>query len=62
MGKFASGHDDVMMYDLFGPLTDEKGKFKMEVAHTKDDHHPGEKAFALLDKSFFEQVENWLTD
>lgn len=59
--RFGSEHDDVFVFDLFGPLTDQKGRFKMNLAHAKNDHHPGERAFSLLDKGFFEQVEDWLT-
>ena len=58
--QFALSRDDVLVFDLFGPLTDQNGRFKMGLAKAKDDHHPGEQAFSILDKSFFKQVEDWL--
>lgn len=58
--QFASSHDDVLMFDLFGPLTDSRGRLKIEFAHAKDDQHPGERAYSLLDKTFFKEIEHWL--
>jgi len=58
--EFASDRKDVMIFDLFGPLSDNNGRMIMELTHAKGDHHPGEKAFSLLDKTFFPQVEGFL--
>lgn len=57
---YASRNKDVLIFDLFRPITDKDGRLLMEYAHARGDHHPGEKAFALLDKKFFPQVEEWL--
>jgi len=59
--NFASNHSHIIIFDLFGPLTDQDGKLIMELAHAKDDHHPGERAFSLLDNTFFDQIESWLS-
>lgn len=58
--EYSLQNKDVMVFDQFGPITDKDGRLMMEYAHAKDDHHPGEKAFALLDRTFFPQVEAWL--
>ena len=58
--EFASEHNDVMIFDLFGPLTDKYGRFNMDLSHAKEDHHPGEKAFSILDDAFFDLVEGCL--
>jgi hypothetical protein len=60
--EFAREHPDVMIFDFFTPLTDESGRLKMELAHSREDHHPGDKAFALLDAPFFSQVSVWLAE
>jgi len=58
--EFAMSRENILIFDLYTPLTDEKGRFKMNLARASDDHHPGEKAFAMLDKSLFPQVEEWI--
>lgn len=58
--EFAGKHDDAFAFDLFSPLTLENGKFNMELARSKNDHHPGEKAFSLLDRKLFSQMSKWL--
>jgi len=58
--EFAMSRENILIFDLYTPLTDKKGRFKMNLARASDDHHPGEKAFAMLDKSFFPQVEEWI--
>jgi len=58
--EYAARNKDVLVFDLFGPITDKDGRLLMEYAHARDDHHPGDRAFSLLDKTFFPHVESWL--
>ena len=58
--RFASEHNDILIFDFFSPLTLKDGRMNMALARSSGDHHPGERAFSLLDKIFFEQIENWL--
>lgn len=60
LNKFAKDKDDVIIFDLFTPLTNGNGELNMALSHAKGDHHPGEKAFAILDDSFFETVNKFL--
>lgn len=58
--EFSKDKKNVFVYDLFNPLVMENGKFNMNLAHAKDDHHPGEKAFKILDKTFFSIMNDFL--
>jgi hypothetical protein len=54
--EFTKSHENVLLFDLFGPLTDKNGKLKYELARGKGDNHPNDRAFSLLDKAFFKEV------
>jgi hypothetical protein len=58
--EYAARNRDVLVFDLFGPITDKDGRLIMDYRQAIGDDHPGEKAYALLDKTFFSQVEEWL--
>jgi hypothetical protein len=58
--EYAARNMDVLVFDLFGQLTDKDGRLIIDYVQAKGDNHPGDKAYALLDKTFFPQVEAWL--
>lgn len=58
--QFATSCDDVLVFDFFGILTDERGIIKNEFARGKDDPHPNDRAYSFLDNMFFEEVSDWL--
>lgn len=58
--RFATSRDDVLVFDVFSLLADEKGRLHKGLAKSPDDPHPGEKAFAVLDKAFARDVIPWL--
>jgi hypothetical protein len=58
--EFAMTNTDIMVFDLFGILTDKNGRLKDELARSEDDNHPNDSAFSLLDKAFFNEVSEWL--
>jgi len=56
---FKDDHD-VLIFDLFTPLTNNDGKMNMLLAKNYYDHHPGEKAFDILDKMLFVKLNKFL--
>jgi hypothetical protein len=58
--EYAARNRDVLVFDLFGQLTEKDGRLIMDYIQAKGDDHPGDKAYTLLDKTFFPQVEEWL--
>ncbi len=59
---YASDKTDVLVFDLYGPLVDEKGSLKRDLWKSKSDHHPADKAFGLFDKEFFSETKAWILD
>ena len=57
---FATSHDDIMVFDFFGRLTDKNGRLKNELGRGSKDHHPNDRAFSVLDKAFFKECSDWL--
>lgn len=60
--EFESTREDVMVFDLYGTLANPDGTFNMALAKAKDDHHPGDSAYTILDERFFSEVSAWLKD
>jgi hypothetical protein len=58
--EFTKDKKDMMILDMYKPFVDKDGKLRREMARSEDDTHLGEKAFQLLDKSFFTEIQNWL--
>jgi len=57
---FAARHDDVRVFDLFSVMVGPNGQLREEFARDKDDDHPNDRAFSLLDERFFKDVSGWL--
>jgi hypothetical protein len=58
--EFAASKTNVIVFDLFGLLTDKNGRLKEELARGEDDNHPNDVAFSLLDETFFNEVSERL--
>lgn len=55
-GRLAAGSDNVYVFDLYGPLTDE-GALRDDYAASPDDSHLNDAAYSMLDEAFFAELD-----
>lgn len=60
LDEFASGNNDVRVFDFFSRLAGPDGALKPELARSADDPHPNDRAFSALDDAFFAEVPPWV--
>ena len=60
--EFSETKNDLYVFDLYTPLVDDNGKLKAELERGDGDPHFNDKAYSILDKSFFDKIHDWLTE
>lgn len=54
--QYVAIHPDIVLVDLFGPLTDEAGVMVSALARSKDDSHLNRKGYRVLDQELFSNL------
>lgn len=62
LNDFSENKNDVFVFDMFNPLVDANGRMKPEFERGGGDPHLNDRAYYVLDETFFSKAKNWFKE